>query len=294
MLTGTVFDIQRFSTKDGSGIRTTVFLKGCPLRCRWCHNPEGQSTRQQVAFHAEKCIGCGRCARISSDTAMPAAARGSTLTPLLREAVQNCPSGALRIWGTLYTPDELMKELRRDLPFYGAQGGITFSGGDAASQPEFVLEMLARCKREGIHTAVDTCGKMPAEVLRRFLPLTDLFLYDLKAADAASHKKGTGFGNEDILQNLRILAENSARIWIRIPLVKGINAEKSEMQALCKLLLPYRETIEKITLIPYHDLGKAKYTALGLAAASEDFSVTDRMREEFVSVFSSAGFLVCD
>ena len=245
-MTGTVFDIQRFCVHDGPGIRTTVFLKGCPLRCRWCHNPEGLRPEPQVQFFARECIGCNSC--------------GGEHT---LNNVSKCPSGALKRTGEEYTPERLMEEVLKDRDFYGTEGGVTFSGGECLMQPKFVLEMLRRCREEQISTAIDTCGFLPWPSLERTLGLCDTYLYDIKCADSELHQRFTGQRNDIILENFRKLSASWASIWVRIPVIPGFNDNDSEMQAISKIVngMP---GVRKVTLMPYHTLGKSKYETLGM------------------------------
>lgn len=245
-MTGTVFDIQRFCVHDGPGIRTTVFLKGCPLRCRWCHNPEGLRPEPQVQFFARECIGCNSCGR------------EHTLNN-----VSKCPSGALKRAGEEYTPERLMEEVLKDRDFYGTEGGVTFSGGECLMQPKFVLEMLHRCREEKISTTIDTCGFLPWPSLERTLGLCDTYLYDIKCADSELHQRFTGQRNDIILENFRKLSTSGASIWVRIPVIPGFNDNDSEMQAISKIVngMP---GVRKVTLMPYHTLGRSKYETLGM------------------------------
>lgn len=249
-MTGMIFDIQRFSVHDGPGIRTTVFMKGCPLRCKWCHNPEGLSGAPQVQFLGEECIGCGRC--------------GGERT---EEAARNCPSGALKILGKAWTPETLLEAVLADRDFYGHDGGVTFSGGECLLQYGFVAHMLRLLKERGIHTAVDTGGAVPWEAFEAVLPYCDTFLYDVKAADPELHKEYTGRDNAQILHNLRELSRRGADLRIRIPVIPGVNDGPEEIRAMGAVLSPLG--VRSVTLIPYHTLGKSKYGTLDMKCGFE-------------------------
>lgn len=245
-MTGMVFDIQRFCVHDGPGIRTTVFLKGCPLRCRWCHNPEGLSAKPQVQFLKEECIGCLQCGGLHT-----------------LENTDLCPTGALKQVGRSYTISELMEEVLKDREFYGQEGGVTFSGGECLLQPEFVAQMLKVCKAAGLSTAIDTCGFVPWSSLEGTLGLCDTYLYDVKCADPGLHKRFTGRENGLILENLCRLSDSGANIWIRIPVIPGFNDTLDEMEAIAWVVNPL-PGVQKVTLMPYHTLGRSKYETLGM------------------------------
>lgn len=262
-MTGTVFDIQRFCVHDGPGIRTTVFLKGCPLRCRWCHNPEGLLPQPQVRFLKAECIGCGSC-------------RGQRTIA----AAAQCPVGALQVLGSPWEPEALLEAVLADREFYGEDGGVTFSGGECLLQPDFVTGMLRLLRREGISTAIDTCGAVPWSALEQTLGLCDTYLYDVKCADPLLHREYTGMDNRQILRNLRELSARGANVWIRIPVIPGFNDTPGEIRAIGRILSPLAG-IRTVTLIPYHTLGKSKYETLGMAPAYEtDSPVTPEQLEQ--------------
>ena len=265
-MTGTVFDIQRFSVHDGPGIRTTVFMKGCPLRCLWCHNPEGLTALPQVQFFEEECIGCGRC--------------GGAKT---LENVPGCPSGALKRVGQRWSPEELLEAVLADREFYGREGGITFSGGECLLQADFVCHMLELLKAEGISTAIDTCGAVPWEAFRKTLGLCDIYLYDVKLADPRRHREATGQGNQLILENLKRLSDAGGDIRIRIPVIPDINDDPEEMTAIARLLQPLRG-VRGVTLIPYNTLGKSKYTTLGMTCGYDTAAQITREQMERLTV----------
>lgn len=267
-MTGMVFDIQRFCVHDGPGIRTTVFLKGCPLRCRWCHNPEGLTPKPQAQFLKEECIGCLRCdGQHTLDNAV------------------KCPAGALKQVGTSYSIPDLLEEVLKDRDFYGTDGGVTVSGGECLTQPEFVARSLAACKEHGITTAVDTCGFVPWESMEKSLPYCDTWLYDVKCADSERHKRFTGQRNERILENLRRLSDAGAVIWIRIPVIPGFNDTLTEMKAISEIV-NFLGGVQKVTLMPYHTLGKSKYETLGMEPMYHtDTSITPADLERFGTLF---------
>ncbi len=245
----TIFDIQRDSYVDGPGIRTTVFFKGCNLRCRWCHNPESQDPEKQFLFYREKCTGCGRC-------------RG--LTP--EDADFVCLHDAREICGREYTADEVLSVVKKDKPYFDTSGGgVTFSGGECMLQIGFLEEILQKCRDAGIRTAVDTAGCVPWERFERVLPWTDLFLYDVKCVTDTLHRAGTGVSNALILENLTKLSGRfDGGILIRIPVVPGFNADEGEMRRIAAFLKGIRHS--GVELLPYHAMGEHKYAALGREA----------------------------
>ena len=276
---GLVFDIQRMSMHDGPGMRTNVFLKGCPLRCAWCANPESQHTQPELMLHAANCIACGQfaapctactpptCGRTPSRPAVghPADLRSDTLS----SRVPLCPTGALHWAGEWRTAADVMAEVRRDRPFYGQEGGMTLTGGEPTLQPDMCEALLRLAKAEGIHTAMETCGHTQWSVYERLLPYLDLVLFDVKHHDAEVHRRHTGFDNRLILGNLQRLAAAGANLHLRIPLIPGLNAEPETMAAIAVLIRDLPNPPAGVDLLPYHTLGKAKYTALGRAYAWE-------------------------
>ena len=253
--TAIIFDIQRNAFVDGPGIRTTVFFKGCNLHCDWCHNPESQAFEPEMMFFPDKCTQCGLC---------------KTICPLNMQAcilcekcASLCPANARKICGKAYTADALLAEILKDKRFYlNSGGGVTFSGGECMLQLDFLADILKKCKEQGVHTAVDTAGHVPFSHFQRILPYTDLFLYDIKCYSSEKHKKYVGVTNEKILENLQKLFHSGAKIWIRIPVIPGVNDTPEEMENIRTLLAQYGKP-EKIELLPFHAMGEHKYTAIG-------------------------------
>lgn len=250
-----IFDIHRCSASDGPGIRTTVFFKGCNLKCAWCHNPESQNAKPQMMFYKDKCAGCGKCKSVCL--------YHLEQCELCGNCTLYCPVDARKICGKEYTVDEVFKEVLKDKAFYeNSGGGVTFSGGECMLQIEFLCELLKKCKENGIHTAVDTAGHIPFESFGKILPYTDLFLYDIKIFDPEKHKKYTGVSNELILENLKKLSEAGEKIWIRIPIISDVNDSIEEMLKIKELLTVCGQP-EKVELLPYHAMGENKYRAIG-------------------------------
>ena len=273
----TVFDIERNSYVDGPGIRTTVFFKGCNLRCAWCHNPESQSAKPQMMFYKNKCTGCGKC-REKCPNSMEKC-------DLCGRCSLFCPQDARDICGKEYTVDEVLKEVLKDKSFYEASGGgVTFSGGECMLQIDFLAELLKRCKENGIHTAVDTAGHVPFEFFERIIPYTDLFLYDVKCFDSDKHRQYTGVENQLILKNLKSLLAKSTPVWIRIPIIPTVNDTEEELQRI-KEYLSSCGIPEKVELLPYHAMGEHKYTAVG--KETQIFSVpSEEKMKHLKNIFS--------
>jgi len=264
---GVVFNIQRYSIQDGPGIRTTVFLKGCPLRCKWCSNPESQAPGPEILVRSQQCQQSGTCVEACEIGAVrliggvPSLDRAACT--LCMDCVEACPSGALEVTGKRMKLEDVVEEACRDELFYiNSGGGVTLSGGEPLSQPEFARRFLSACKERSIHTALDTTGFASWRTMERVLEHTDLVLYDLKHLSAEKHLEGTEASNDLALENLRkTLHSKQTRVWIRIPLIPGYNDGESDLE---ELTLAIREMgAEKVSLLGLHHWGRSKYRALG-------------------------------
>ena len=264
-----LFDIERNSFVDGPGIRTTVFFKGCNLKCAWCHNPESQNPKREMLFYKDKCVGCGKCKEKCPNSLEKC--------DFCEKCTIFCPQNAREICGKEYTAEELLKVILKDKAFYDASGGgVTFSGGECMLQVDFLEEILRLCKENGIHTAVDTAGHVSFEAFERVLPYTDLFLYDVKCMDNEKHKKFIGVSNERILENLKRLLERGACVLIRIPVIPSVNDSEAEMEAIAAFLRSAGNP-QGVELLPYHRMGEHKYTALGKEAALFEVPSEEKM-----------------
>jgi len=267
MTSGTIFDIKCYAINDGPGIRTAVFFKGCPLRCSWCHNPEGQELRPQMMFRANRCQGFKDCLQACPQEAISWVDGSITNWEACDgcgKCAEVCVTGGREMVGRVVEVQDLMAEIERDMVFYNQSGGgVTFTGGEPLMQREFLRTLLACCKTSGIHTTVDTSGYATWEGLESIYPLTDLFLYDLKFADETRHRQYTSVSNNLILENLQKLSARKANILVRIPLIPGINDDDENIHSSATFLkrLPYLAGVE---LMPYHEIGLAKYQALGM------------------------------
>ena len=282
-LTAEIFDIQRGSYVDGPGIRTTVFFKGCNLRCAWCHNPESQSHKRQLMIYADKCIGCKKCAEVCP--------HGLESCSLCGKCELVCPRDVRKLCGKEYTADEILSEVSKDRLFYdNSGGGVTLSGGECMLRIDFVASLLQKCRAGGIHTAVDTAGHVPFEYFERILPYTDLFLYDFKCFDGDKHRHFTGVDNTLILENLKKLLAVGANIIIRIPVICGVHDTAEEMEQICDFLRS-NGRVRGVELLPYHAMGDHKYAAIGMEA--QTFSAPDEgkmatLREIFKDIAKGA------
>ena len=266
-MTGIIINIQKFSIHDGPGVRTTVFLKGCPLRCRWCANPESQSPGIQMLYDAKKCAVCGTCLKICPEQAISMDVAGhihidrAHCTACL-QCYKTCPRQALSWAGEEKTVDEVFRVCMQDLPFYEESGGgVTLSGGEAMVQPDFAEALILRLKENGIHTAIETTGCVGTDVFRRLVPLFDLLLFDVKHWDSAAHRDGTGMGNERIVENLRWAVERNLTVLPRIPVIPGFNDTLSDAEGLAALIADIG--LKQVQLLPFHQMGERKYEFLG-------------------------------
>ncbi len=292
-----MFDIKRYSINDGPGIRATIFFKGCPLNCQWCHNPESISPYVQKLFTAAKCIRCGECCQVCPVDACRLTAEGVVtdvaLCTLCGMCAEVCPTLAVEMSGRYRSVEELLAIIEKERPFFDQSGGgVTFSGGEPLLYPEFLTEMLKACGRLGIHRAIDTPGFVKTETLLRVSQHTDLFLYDLKMVDPVRHKLYTGVDNKLILENLKILAGADVDIEVRIPLVGGVNDDDISVSAAAAFVagLPGKKMM--VSLLPFHDVAKGKDEKLGQARDLSSLIEPDQDGlQRVIDVFSSHGLV---
>jgi pyruvate formate lyase activating enzyme len=264
---GIIFDIKRYAIHDGPGIRTTVFLKGCPLRCQWCANPESQKKSAEIAFMASECIGCGGCADICPEKAISIENDRPVRDPIMcascGSCADQCPAEALQVMGRSTTADAVFDEISADQPFWERSGGgITLSGGEPLMQLEFAAALLRRCRENYLHTVLDSCLHVPTQSLEAVNADVNLFLCDLKLMSAPRHRELTGFSNELILQNLTLLLKSDRDVLVRRPLIPGLNDDADELNALGLFLESLRPGVQ-LELLPYHRLGESKFERLG-------------------------------
>ncbi len=267
MTSGTVFNISRYAIHDGPGIRTTVFLKGCPLSCWWCHNPESISPLPQFSLRLNRCIRCGtcveKCPHHSLSMTDEEIERDPSTCQLCFECADVCPADAREVVGRTMTVEEVMAEIKKDVPFYDESGGgVTFSGGEPLMQPAFLIELLEACGKLDLHRVVDTSGHARKDTILEVAKRTDLFLYDLKHMDPEIHEKYTGVSNELILENLKALSCRDVALRVRFPLIPGVNDDQRNVE-MTALFLQKLHRVLHLDLLPYHDVAISKYKRFG-------------------------------
>lgn len=272
-----ITNVQKYSIHDGEGTRTTVFFKGCPLSCKWCHNPETQSYKKEILFYAERCTGCMACMQECPENAI-SMKTGKAYTNLKKcigceSCVDLCVNNAREICGKNYEIQKLTEELLKDQMFYEtSHGGVTLSGGEVlAGNLDYVENLMKRLKMRGIRINIDTCGAVPWEAFKRVLPYVDVFLYDIKFADGEKHRLYTGRENEEILKNIKKLSEANAGIWIRIPVIGGVNDSVEEISSIGEFLRDKEIRARQVNLLPYHNTGSGKYGRAGRVYEGEEF-----------------------
>lgn len=285
-----VFNIQKYSVHDGDGIRTTVFFKGCPLRCSWCHNPESQDYEKELMYYIERCILCGYCVASCPNKSLflgkKGVGRAVSQCHLCATCVEGCIKSGREIVGKHYKLEELIKEIEKDRMFYEESGGgVTLSGGEVLAQNmDYIEALLKALKKKGYHTAIDTCGYAPWAHFERVLEYTDTFLYDIKHMDSNKHKQLTGVDNKLILENLHKLVTTKATIYLRIPLIQAINDDEKNIADIIEC---FKEGLrpQKIFLLPYHPTGMDKYERLGRTYKGVLFSPPSHERMEAIKAF---------
>ena len=268
-----IFNKQKYNMYDGPGVRTLVFFKGCPLRCKWCSNPEGLERKYQIMFKPTTCVSCGSCVPVCPQKIHSISSSGEHIIDRSIDCIgcgqcmEACIPDALKVAGEQVPISELLEYVEQDRAFYDQSGGgVTLGGGEVTSQPEAAINLLQACKQEGLHTAIETCGYTKKETILRFAEYVDLFLFDLKHIDPDRHFELTGVRNEMILENLEELIMKRNHVKVRMPMLKGINDSEAEIRGVVEFLKPFREfkNFEGIDLLPYHKLGVNKYVQLGM------------------------------
>ena len=292
-----VFNIQKFSTHDGDGVRTTIFFKGCPLKCRWCHNPESQRYEKELIFHHNKCVVCGKCV-----VKCPQQANSIVDGKLVFDRDKCTACGVCTDWcikeareiaGKEYTVDELVKEAKKDQIFYEQSGGgVTLSGGEVMAQNiDYIEQLCKRLHREGISVFIDTSGYTKYENLKRLIPFADVFLYDIKAIDSEEHKDYIGVDNALILENLVKLSNDGEGIYARLPIIGKVNATDEYINSVIRFLEDNHVKVQQVNLLPYHDIGKGKYASLDRPYDEASMVKPDKeLMEHFKAMFEEHGF----
>lgn len=294
-----IFDIKRFAINDGPGIRTTLFMKGCPLRCVWCHNPEGISPKPVKLYTKKKCIGCQSCVEICPQHNLSLTADGIKEVGdciLCGKCTDECPTLALQMAGKEWEMDKLMEIVEKERKVMeDSEGGVTVCGGEPLMHPDYLIALLTELKRRGIHRTVDTTLFASEQTVDRVMPLADLFLVDLKHMDCEKHKFYTGVPNEQILSNIRLISAAGARFWIRIPLIVGVNADDDNLKASADFLASLPHAPECVNLLVYHDVGKGKHARMGTSYNPDDFSMEapdDQLQQHALEIFKAKGLNV--
>lgn len=294
-----IFDIKHYSINDGPGIRTTIFFKGCALRCVWCHNPEGIAVRTSRMYNKSKCIGCASCVEVCSAEVLTLSSEGVVVVDSgcvsCGRCADVCPSKAMEFSGKEYSVDQLMAEIEKDRIFYDKSGGgVTFCGGEPLSSYEVVVSLLDRCKSRDIHTVVDTSLYAKEGVVLEVAKRCDMFLVDLKIFDSDLHKRYCGVGNEQILSNIKLLAECGYNFVVRIPLIDGVNCDSENIVATARFLadIPWKDKV--VNLLPYHDIAKHKHAKLGSVYYESGMKTpSDELVFKVTDIFSMHGISVC-
>jgi pyruvate formate lyase activating enzyme len=288
-LRGLVFDLRKYSVHDGPGIRTTVFLKGCPLNCWWCHNPESQSHKSEMTLRAARCIGCSACVEVCPTGALTIDQGRFSFNEAdcnwCGLCADSCPADAREVLGRWMSVEQVMAEIERDVPFYDESGGgVTLSGGEPLMQPDFTRVVLRACRQRELHTALDTAGYANWETLDSIRPYVNLFLFDLKLVDDDLHRKYTGVSNRLILDNLRRLRESGARVILRTPVVPGVTDGAVNLRGIAEIA--QRLDIERVDILPYHHSAAAKYERLQRSYALPDVRPpSDERMQQLAALF---------